>query len=80
MYGNPGTPISFVYACAVVTNTSVMIVAVGIPCRSRVIPSCKLPDEHPPQSPIPVMIRSACLCSSAITSGFGGSEALCFFA
>ena len=78
-YGNCGTPIRRVYAWAVLTNTLVMMVAVGMPWRSRVIPSCKLPDEQPPQSPMPVMTRSALRCKSAITSGVGGNEAECFF-
>ena len=66
------------YALAVDTNTSVIIVATGIPCCSRVTPSCKLPDEQPPQSPTPVITMSAWRCSSDITSGDGGSDAECF--
>lgn len=71
---------SRVYARAVLANTVVMIVAAGMPCRSRVIPSCKLPDEQPPQSPTPAITKSAFRCRSAITSGKGGSDALCFLA
>ena len=78
-YGKFGTPISRVYALAVLAKTVVMIVAAGIPWRSRVIPSCKLPDEQPPQSPTPAITKSALRCRSASTSGWGGSDALCFW-
>ena len=61
-------------------NTSVMIDTVGIPCRSKVIPSCKLPDEQAPQSPIPAITMSALLWRSARISGFGGRLDECFFA
>ena len=68
------------YACAVFLKTSVIIVTVGSPCCSKEIPSCKLPDEQPPQSPIPAITMSACRRKASNTSGRGGSDAECFLA
>ena len=79
-YGKFGTPMRRVYARAVLANTVVMMVAAGMPWRSKVIPSCKLPDEQPPQSPTPAITKSALRWRSARTSGWGGSDELCFFA
>lgn len=52
-----------------VTNSRVMITAVGRPSVSSSIPSCKLHDVHDPQSPIAVITASFDAAISRIISG-----------
>ena len=58
---------------------SVQITAVGMPFRSRVIPSCTLHDEQDPQSPDALITTSHWSVSSSMMSLGQGLEALPLF-
>ncbi len=58
---------------------SVHITAVGMPFRSRVIPSCTLHDEQDPQSPDALITTSHWSVISSMMSLGQGREALPLF-
>ena len=62
---------------AVGIKGSVHTTTAGMPCRSNVIPSCKLLDEQDPQSPIAVITTSQVLAISSTMSLGQGLETSC---
>ncbi len=69
-------PPSLAIASALLIKGSVQITAVGMPLRSRVIPSCTLHDEQEPQSPEAVITTSHWSAISAIMGAGQGLDAL----
>ena len=73
--GYSGMPPNFAIAAPLVMKGSVQITAAGTPFFSNLIPSCTLHDEHDPQSPEAVIMRSQLFESSSSKSGGQGREA-----
>ena len=66
-------------ALALDTKGSVQMTAVGTPRFSSSIPSCRLHDEHEPQSPDAVITTSHLSAMSSIMSSGQSREALPLF-